>query len=542
MFSEPVVGEKFFGREEVLDLFNKRVQALKEGYRQNIALTGQGLSGKTSILHHFLHSIKEEDIITVYVEVVKEPFRSFSNRLIATLLYNALTKKGVNAGFDLEDLLKDSRESLPKTHGAIRAINAHIDRNELDDAYFSLLSLTSTLKEEINKSCIVILDEFDKLEQIGIKNPFLSFGKVIMTQKDTMYIVSSSRNEVIKKILSEKLSLLFGNFEVVKVAGFDTETSRIFMESRLESFEMHDSLKKFLIAFTGGNPFYLSHLIKKVKEEATERMSNHVDTAVLGEAVMELVYNANGVIHQYLMNFILDLMDTQHRERYMSILTAIAGGRNKSIEIARSLRLKQSEVSKDLLRLSELGFISKNGVFHVIDDPILEFWLKFVYQKRRSVLVDGIFNRAELFNSQIMSYIDDFAVKTREDITARIKELFYSFSNELVQMDSKQFRLPHFTKIDIIRTGEHRQFITASFKGKTWVVQPYEEVVRENDIVDFIKNIKSCNSRVASKIIIPLKGIEENAKLLAKELKISMWDISTLNKVFGIYGKEKVVV
>ena len=49
MFSEPVVGEKFFGREEVLELLNKRVLALKDGYRQNVALTGQSLSGKSSV-------------------------------------------------------------------------------------------------------------------------------------------------------------------------------------------------------------------------------------------------------------------------------------------------------------------------------------------------------------------------------------------------------------------------------------------------------------------------------------------------------------
>ena len=53
MFSEPVIGEKFFGREEVLELLNKRVLALKDGYRQNVALTGQSLSGKSSIILAF---------------------------------------------------------------------------------------------------------------------------------------------------------------------------------------------------------------------------------------------------------------------------------------------------------------------------------------------------------------------------------------------------------------------------------------------------------------------------------------------------------
>ena len=48
MFSEPVIGERCFGREEVLELLNKRVLALKDGYRQNVALTGQSLSGTSS--------------------------------------------------------------------------------------------------------------------------------------------------------------------------------------------------------------------------------------------------------------------------------------------------------------------------------------------------------------------------------------------------------------------------------------------------------------------------------------------------------------
>ena len=48
MLSEPVIGEYFFGRDEALGLLEKRVNALTEGYRQNVALTGQNLAGKSS--------------------------------------------------------------------------------------------------------------------------------------------------------------------------------------------------------------------------------------------------------------------------------------------------------------------------------------------------------------------------------------------------------------------------------------------------------------------------------------------------------------
>ena len=88
MFNEPAVAEKFFGRQEVLGLLTRRVSDLREGYRQNIALTGQSLVGKSSIILHFIQMLKEEDFIPVYVEVLKEPFKSFSDKFIATLLYN----------------------------------------------------------------------------------------------------------------------------------------------------------------------------------------------------------------------------------------------------------------------------------------------------------------------------------------------------------------------------------------------------------------------------------------------------------------------
>lgn len=541
MFSEPVVGEKFFGREEVLELLSKRTLALKDGYRQNIALTGQNLSGKTSILHHFLYSIKEEDFITIYVEVVKEPFRSFSNRFIATLLYNALTKTGEMVGFELENLLDKAQELLPKTYSAIRNINSCVDKGEFDEAYFNLLSLTSALKEEIKRSCVVILDEFDNLEHIGVKNPFLNFGKVIMIQKDTMYIVSSSRNQVFKKILSEKLSLLFGNFEIVKVSGFDTQGAKKYIETQASGFEIDALLKRFFIAFTDGNPFYLNQILRRSKEIAGDRMTSFIDSDIVVQAVMDLIYNANGVIHQYLLNFILDLIDTKYKERYFAILVSIASGRNKLSDISKNIRSKQADVSKDLLDLSQLGFIQKSGVFYKIDDPVMAFWLKNVYQKRKDILVDGIFNRNDVFVSEMKGYISDFLAESQKDVTAKIAQLFNAFSNELVQIDARHIKLPHFTKVEVKESPGQKQFIAAIFRGSSWLVQAYEEPVRENDIIDYIRNIKSSDYKIANKIIIPLRGMDENAKLLAKELKLSIWDLATINGLLGFYGKIRMV-
>lgn len=541
MFSEPAVGEAFFGREEILELLDKRVSALREGYRQNVALTGQSLAGKSSIIHHFLYNIREEDLIPVYVEVVKEPFKSFANKYVATLLYHSLIKIGEPPGINLETMFEKAQRRLPKTYAAIRHILSTIDKEQHDEAYSNLLGLTSVLKDEIKMSCVVILDEFDNLEHLGVKNPFLSFGKVIMVQKDTMYIVSSSRNEAIKKILSEKLSLLFGNFEIVKISGFSFKTASDFLGTRLAGYDIDEAMKRFLIAFTDGNVFYLNKLAAALKEAANEKMTNYIDSDVIAGSILDLVYNSNGVIHQYLMNYLLDLLDTKYRESYISILVSIANLRNKQSEISRASKIKKSELSKHLLRLVELGLISKNGIFYKIDDAMLEFWLKFVYQRRKELLVDGLFNKARLFAEDIKSYIISFTEELEKGLVPKITELFNRFSNDLVSIDSKSLRLPHFTKVEVKHFPDAKPFIAASTRGNFWIANIYEYYVGENDIIDYIRNLKTLGYKISNKIIIPVRGMDENAKLLAKELKMSIWDLHSVNMLLGLYGKKGIV-
>ena len=93
MFIEPVFGKKFFGREEVLGTLRKRVTSLKGGYRQNIALTGPMLAGKSSILRHFLKNINDSDVIPLYIDMGEDDFKTFCTKFSATLLYYYLKSK-----------------------------------------------------------------------------------------------------------------------------------------------------------------------------------------------------------------------------------------------------------------------------------------------------------------------------------------------------------------------------------------------------------------------------------------------------------------
>lgn len=541
MFNEPVVGDNFFGREEVLDLFGKRVAALKDGYRQNIALTGQSLSGKSSIILHFLSTVKGEGFVPIYVEVVKEPFGAFADKFIATMLYNAASAAGERAPAELEELLDISKNIFPKTYAAIRGVYSLIDNGEIDGAYTSLLTLTSALKEESGFPSIVILDEFDNLEHIGVRNPFLNFGKVIMVQKDTMYVVSSSRNEAIRKIISEKLSLLFGNFEVIRVSNFDERKAAEYLGARLPGYDIEPDVRRFIIDITDGNPFYLEKISSEAGRIAREKMTSYIGEEAVVEAILRLIYNSGGAVHQYLSSFVLELLDSRLKDIYMSALVAISEGKNKQADVARAIKMKQVDTSKLLLRLTEQGIVSKNGVFYRIDDHLLSFWLKNVYNRRRKILIDGAFDRMELFRDDIRSEMASFAAESSKSATERVCDLFNIFSNELVGIDSKQLRLPHFTRVDIKHFADSSCFVSASFRGSHWIAKVYDRAISENDIIGYVKNVKSLDVKVSSKVIVALGGIDDNSKLLAKELRIAVWDAGAINILLGLYGKKRFV-
>lgn len=541
MFSEPAIGEKFFGRDEVLEILNKRAVALKNGYRQNVALTGHSLSGKSSIILQFLNSIKEDVFIPIYVEVVREPFRAFADKFLATMLYHALMKKGEEASVDIDGLMDKASRIFPKTCSAIKDIYDHISSDDTDEAYSSLLEVTSVLKAESGIPCIVILDEFDNLEQLGIKNPFVGFGKVIMVQKDTMYIVTSSRALAIKKIISEKLSLLFGNFEVLKVSNFGARASSDFLSARLPGFDLDPFLRIFLIAFTDGNPFYLNRLVVNIRDLAIERMTSHIDSDIVTDAILELVYNSSGTIHQYLMNYVLELLDTKTKDLCLSMLSAIASGRNRQSDIAKHVKIKQSAAADVLQRLCELGLVMRCGSFFLIEDIMLDFWIKNVYERKKRLLVDGAFDKNAMFRRDIEAYIDDFRKEFSVPAVQRIADLFNLFSDDLVSLESKNSRMPHFTKVEVRTFPDSGSFVAASFRGNYWIAQVYERDVNENDVVNMIRNVKSLGYKISNKVIIPLKGMDENARLLAKELKITIWDSITINRLLSLYRKKRVI-
>lgn len=534
----------FVGRDEILDTLNKRVESLKSGYRQNVALTGQKLCGKTYILQNFLANLKSDSVIPVYIEVLTEPFESFSKKFMGTMLLNFL--KGCNEEIkeDLDFLISKAEALIPKTSASIKEILLLLEKKDYQEAYSGLFNLTSLLKEETQKSCIIILDEFHNLSFFNLKNPFAIFGKKIMVQKDTMYVVTSSQVSSIKRILKERLDLLFGNFEIIEVKDFDCAVSKNFLEKRLEGIRMQDELKDFLISFTDGRPFYLDTISSELNKIAAQLQFKWAGIGVISEAFENLLFDSKGAINQYFQNLIATFSQNPHLNDYLDILSAIAENGNRLSQIRACFNGKKAELPSRTEKLIEENFIAKNGFIYYFNDKVFEFWLRYVYNKKRYSLLGNFRERSVLFKKEVEAIISFFITENKKDTGTRIKELISSFNNEVIKLGEKNLKFPKFSHIEIKNSSEREGeiLILASYDTKkqwVWQFSPYN--ADEGIMTGLIEKLKKVAPSALRKILILSANIDTNATLIAKENKVWIWEKEDLNFMFSLYNKFKIL-
>ena len=135
MFSDPVVGNKFFGRSKALRLLSKRLSGLKEGFRQNIAIVGPKLIGKSSFILHFLSNFNYPGIIPIYIDLRVNSFSHFTYKFLGTLLYHYLKNKELAVCEELEPLKEYAKKSIPKTIEVICGIENSIKNLQFNQAY-----------------------------------------------------------------------------------------------------------------------------------------------------------------------------------------------------------------------------------------------------------------------------------------------------------------------------------------------------------------------------------------------------------------------
>ncbi len=543
--SDTNLEKDFFGRADVLGLLKKRVVDLKEGCRQNVALLGNQHVGKSTILHNFLSNLDEEDVIAIYLDLENKDLNYFFNKFTGSLLYNFSKNCHLPLHDDLDLLLESTKEVIPQTVQVIRKIQKDFSHGKSSASFLGLLTLPEIFTNETGKFCVLVLDEFQILEEFGVPHVFQSLGKKIMTQKRCFYIVSSSFKGAAKKILSEKLSLLFGNFETVDIDTFDVRESQRFVGYNLGDKKFSSQLCNFLTDFTGGHPLYLRLICRELLNLSAVYKQNEIYLPILSQAVENTIFDRWGVISRHFELVINELCSGKGDHALSSVLISLSNGRYKIEDIVKDTGIKKNKIMQKMARLIELNVVVKNGNFHHFKDKLFKYWTKYVYQRRLRDVELAPDKQRKQFKEEFKAGVEDFHVATRQDFSSRIIDLFYCFDNEALKLNGRKYKLPIFRELTPCKfrndTGSDVDVIKATTEDTVWFIVSKRGHVEENDINVILREAKRLDLRPEKCLIVSLTDLDENTRLKALQERFWIWSEQELNTLLTLFDKPYIV-
>ncbi len=533
-----------FARDQIGNVLRKRVEALLKGYRQNVGIIGSSGLGKTDFLATTYRDFSTHPgLVCVYVQADSFDFERLVERWTGAILTGYLLSEGVSAaGCDFADLSAASESRIPKTLQSILHVRRLLRKESSSALLRELFNLSGMLTQECGKKMILMLDEFQQLETLPDADPFALLGREIMVQKDTLYLVSSSHPERAKEIFREKLSLLFGNFEVMELRPFEFKETVDFVARHFPKTHFTEQQKKLLITLTNGDPLYLDLLMDRLKFYLSDQTEQWVSDRLLFLAIQEELIDRKGRIALLFERMLEPVLRAQKDQGpYLRTLLAVSEGRHRLSEIAASINLKSSEAQKILQRLIHEDRITKRGSFYVMEDPLFRFWLREVFQKKQLLCLPDPKSVADALLDAIREKMEALCHDEKKEIPYRIERLFKEFRNDAVEMEARKFRCPHFLEIAFRPAQGRFCSLVAKSQRERWVCLIAEEEVQEEDVLGFMEDLKRSRKKVQQKIIVTLGGIDQNAKLMAQSSQIQLWGLRDLNSLLALYDLPKLI-
>lgn len=545
-------GIRFFVRSDIRLRIEKRLEAFDKGYRQNIGLVGPAGLGKSTLLLALFRSLQyQRRFLPVYLNARVLDFDHFMETWMGSLLAAVFLSRDLEVPRDLQALMTAAQAHVPKTVEKMQLLWKQIRREKTGGHLRELFALSSALASETGQKIVLMLDEFQDFEKLPASDPFAVLGRQIMVEKNVLYVAASSRPERAREIFREKLTLLFGNFEVFELEPFDFQETVFFLENRLPHLQFSEAQTRFMIRMTDGHAGHLEYLAECLEvfyshQSYEDFLKAHVRMPVTQEILLQAFHKKLSPQSGRISLFFEHKMEALGRlakdpSPYARVLLALSDGKRKLPVIAAAIERKPAETQKILQRLVQEDLVSRQGSFFTLPDPLFRFWLRYVYQAGRHVYTPETGAWARLLDESLSREYERSEAEEQRDLASRVETLFKQFRNDSIVISNKKLCLPQFSEV-ISRSSQGRWVLLTAKNAKTaWVCQVAGQKVQEEDVAAYLSEIKKQRKKISCKIMVMLQGIEQNAKLLAQEAKIQLWSLRDFNALLDLYDLPKMI-
>ena len=291
---EPQHGHSvFYGRDELLSKISRQIAT----HGNVVLLEGNRRAGKTSILKHLEGSMAIPGWLAVYsslqgaegaAQVVGVPTAEVF-REIARSIVKALAKLGIDVPLPNGQMHLAGKPAL----GVARACREGIGDLSPFTEFREYLELLLTVLEHLGLGLVLMLDEFDKLQE-GIDNGVTSpqvpenIRFLIQTYPKFSAILTGSRR--LKRLREEYWSALYGLGTSIPVMTLDMESARkVVTEPVRDQLAFSQEAIERIIGVTARHPYLMQCLCNRVFDYAVLTQNRSITLSVVNDAAHALV-------------------------------------------------------------------------------------------------------------------------------------------------------------------------------------------------------------------------------------------------------------
>ena len=513
----------------------QRVQAFDEGFRHHLAVFGPVGSGKSFLLQQGVSSCAQGRALPVVVTLQRDSMRAFLRRFSTAVLESAITP---DRDEPLEALLARAAITLPNTTAAIAQLGRYQTGRLQAEAFTHALDVIPVLHQELQRPCIIVLDEFLHLEGLGISHAFHELGKRVMTWPFALFLLSSSSTFRARDIVREQLQLLFGQFEVIALGPTEPSAAIPWMARELPESESMSRVLQFVHRWLGGSPWSMSVLLRRMKERLLLKRDRTLDAeTLLVRAAWDVLGHPNGALYQWCAAQADQALHVRDGLLAREALGALARGMRTTQAIAGYCGTRRN-VSLALQALVERDLIQRKGACWVIPDQLLACWLAAQPEAGQPRGAKTRQAAAKRFKQAIHTLWAQWQQATTQPFAERIGRLLSCFRNETVSLDHKTGRLPSFQTLRTEQpTPGGQTYVVADGTGRRWCCLVREGTLEEGEIAAFEEFCRTQSPRPSRKVVIAQDGLELNATLAAKAANMWVWDPDDVALLSVLYGQ-----
>ena len=506
-----------------LSALDKRVKAFTLGYRQNIALLGGDKEEISYLLSNYLQLNKSDELTYIYASSAYAGKKEFF-KAIAFSLLSDYTRKS------------DSLDSLINYASPVLISTTNFIKNCLKKENLSFLDVLETINKFINESnrnCVLIVEEFLNLAEM-FKDFYRDFSKFIIIQRNCMIVLTTSNSRDAEKVLSGDLNLLFGNFEKVFLNENASLANYFYFKNLLQPQTPSPLFLSFFVNILGTNIVYYDLMAKIIKEN----YQSEDEEASIVTIIEKTLYSRETYLFQKFIKKI-ELIKFYFKDSTLTLklLFALGEGYLRKGELVGLGIYNSKDLNSRLQKFLDLNYLESLGNIYKIRDSLFSFWLTSIFKLYFSPPVLNPQQKQALFKKYLEEKFTLFKEEFAKDKLKKVMQLFSSFKNDTLHLGKNRYQLPTVENAKVISypardfhllIGEGKEIVFAGIKEKN---------VEDNDIFDFIEKGSNIKGKKVKKIFISLDNLPPTARLIAKNNKLTIWDVDEVNRLLNVYNK-----